>query len=409
MKTVFDYVILTFSVASYDECAIFIDNSNIFIGGQKYNATRLNLRKQIVRDPRFRINVGKLEEIALDGRTGRYRKVYGSTSSYEDAVWKKMSDQGLSVKVSERNSTGKEKDVDTSMTADAVEYVCDSQAPRQTVIIVSGDCDYYPIVEKIFKRKSDWKVEVLAFRRSISKRLKEIANENDNFKVIELESLLHEHAESCCYVKTRWHPELHRRGTLPNAISLRFKEPLSSPDEQSEKYAIEITRITRIPCFYYVCDWEPNANRWVYIIGWLKDGSGDGNNVFSEICKEKKTLLDETCREICQFYNTMETDDDSLRKHLQESTDRSKEDSNADSGDEDGTLCRYEFRCSYGRDCKDKHRQEEKDFFEANRGKGAHNYKTKRCPFYQRSGCRYGGNEAPNCVFYHSTDEAFDR
>jgi len=401
--------VLTFSVASYDECAIFIDNSNIFSGGQRYNATRLNLRKQIVRDPRFRINVGKLEEIALRGRTGHYTKVYGSTSSYEDAMWKKISDQGLSVEVSERNSTGKEKDVDTSMTADAVEYVCDSQAQRQTIIIISGDYDYWPIVEKIFKRKTKWKVEVLAFQRSISKRLKEIADENENFKVIELESLLQEHVDTCSFIKARWDPELRRRGTLPNTISLHFEEPLSSPDEQSEEYAIAITRITRIPCFYYVCDWGPNAERLVYILGWVKDGSSDGNNVFSEICKEKKTLLDETCREICQFYKTMKTDDDSLRKHLQESTDRSKKDSNVDSGDEDGKSCRYEFRCSYGRDCKGKHSQEEKDFFEANGGKGARNYKTKRCPFYQKGWCRDGGNEAPNCVFYHSTDEAFDR
>jgi len=131
---------------------------------------------------------------------------------------------------------------------------------------------------------------------------------------------------------------------------------------------------------------------------------------FSEICREKKTILDEKCRKICRLYETMETDDDSLRTHLQENTEKSKEDSSADNGDGVSTSCRYGFRCIYGRDCKDGHTQEEIDFFEANGGKGAHSYKTKPCRRYRNGGCKHDiDGVAPNCAYYHSTDEAFDR
>jgi len=210
----------------------------------------------------------------------RYGKVYCSKTKLEDEKWvKKIRDQGLLVDASERNSKGKEKEVDTALTADAVEYVCDSPARRQTVIIISGDRDYCPILRKIFERKQDWKVEMIAFESSISNGLREIENENANFKVISLDSLLGKRADAC-YIAAGWRPELHRRGTLPNTISLRFKETLRSPDELSQQYAEAFTLITRIPCFYYVCDWEPNAGRLVYIIGWVKDESSDGNNVF---------------------------------------------------------------------------------------------------------------------------------
>ena len=144
-----------------------------------------------------------------------------------------------------------------------------------------------------------------------------------------------------------------------------------------ETYAIEITRITGVPCFYYLCDWEPNAGRWAYILGWVKDESDDGEIDFPGICREKATLLVKKCREICQSLEAIKLDDDSFRTHLQECAERSKEDSSAVSGDEDSTFCPYKMRCRFGLDCRNKHTQEEMDsFVKATDRKGARGYKT---------------------------------
>jgi len=59
-----------------DECVVFIDNSNIFIEGQKYYARHLNLR--VPQDPRCRIDIGNLLDLAVDGKTLCYGKLYGS-------------------------------------------------------------------------------------------------------------------------------------------------------------------------------------------------------------------------------------------------------------------------------------------------------------------------------------------
>ena len=307
-----------------DDCAVYIDDSNIFIEGQKYYAIHLNLR--VSRDPRFRIDLGKLVEIAVGGRSLCFVKLYGSEPPALDTVWKQMRQKGLEVELYKKNSKGKEKEIDTTMTADALEYVFKSRSLEKTVIIISGDRDYWTLVNKILNTKPEWKVELLAFKNSISRKLRDI--KNVNFKVIEFETLLQERTDNGCFIEARWRTELYR---LPknSTIILHFKTPLISQKEADDEkievnlllkqYAEEITKITGVPCWYHLCNWEANAGRWVYIIAYtrVKAEPDDSGIDFFRICRENAYQLNNKCSEICHLYKTYET--------IMESVDASNE------------------------------------------------------------------------------------
>jgi len=276
-----------------NQCALFIDDSNIFIEGQKYYARSLNLR--VSHDPRCRIDIGHLVDLAVGGRTVWYGKLYGSEPPALDTVWKKMREKGLEVEVFKRNLKGREKEVDTAMTADALEYALESRARKHTVVVIAGNRDYCPLVKKLLNKKREWEVNLVAFEDSISSQMRSIEKESANFEIVTLQRLLQDRADSCCYIEARWRIELWR---IPKnrTLILCFKEPLipvtASVRQQVDisellkKYAEEITRITGVPCCYHLCKNGPNTYRQLYIIGytWVKDEPGGGRIDFFRIC-----------------------------------------------------------------------------------------------------------------------------
>ena len=205
--------------------------------------------------------------------------------------------------------------MDSSISSDVTEYFCDSHARKCTVIIISGDRDHCPVVRKLLGKKHEWKVEVVAFEKSISRKMKAI--KHANFEVITIESLLSEHVDSCCFVEARWRMDLY---PIPRnrTIILFFKEPListqASIDEKKQvnkllkQYAKEITKITGIPCCYHLRNREPNVGRLVYIIGCNCVGK-DGSKIdfFRICCREKRHELNEKCFEICEQYEKFST------------------------------------------------------------------------------------------------------
>ena len=70
------------------ECLIYIDNSNLFIEGQKFVARKLNLG--VTQDPRFRYENGKLQKSWAKGRAILSTNLYGSEPPPLDTVWKSM-------------------------------------------------------------------------------------------------------------------------------------------------------------------------------------------------------------------------------------------------------------------------------------------------------------------------------
>ena len=302
------------------ECALFIDDSGFLIEAQKYCARYLNLR--VPQDPRCRLDIGKLIDLAVQGRTVCYGKLYCSEPPALDTVWKKIREHlEVDTYMYQKSSKGQEKEVDTAMTLDVYDYALTSrsQARKKTIIIVARDRDYYTLVRKILSKEYAWKIELLTFERSMSNQMRDI--KSDNFEVTAVESLFKEKKfmDSCCYVSARWRIDSYH---LPRhrTIILHFKEQLSSPSGLLKKYANEITLITGIPCFYHLHISEPYTSLRVYIIGhtWVKLESVYSNEIhFFRICEAKKHELNTKCSEISPLYERyttmMESGEDLLK------------------------------------------------------------------------------------------------
>ncbi|XP_071086869.1 uncharacterized protein [Haliotis cracherodii] len=166
------------------ECLwIFLDDSNLWIEAKKAKGTDLQ-REVFKEDPRLRIEFGELATFISNERKIKEATLYGSEPPPSDSVWEKGREQGWKVNLSQKNScSGKEKMVDTQIVADVTELVCDPQNREHgsTVVIVSGDIDMCPCIEKATAR--NWNVEVWAMENSLSGGLKKLPKQNELVKV----------------------------------------------------------------------------------------------------------------------------------------------------------------------------------------------------------------------------------
>lgn len=127
-----------------DKCVIVVDNSNIFIEGQKYSA-KVKGQKG-ASDPSWRINFGSLLAGLADGRQIHAAILVGSRPPAQDTVWKEAEKLGFSVTVHDRDAQGKEKAVDTELVAQGTEAIVEAPEPM-TLVIASGDRDFIPLVK----------------------------------------------------------------------------------------------------------------------------------------------------------------------------------------------------------------------------------------------------------------------
>jgi len=151
------------------ECLILVDNSNIFIEGQKYSARR----KAVVKanpgdkepcDPSWRINFGNLLFYLANSRKILDAILVGSRPPQNDGVWEAARLNGFNVVVFDR-SGGTEKAVDTELVARGTEIICSIPEPK-VLVIASGDRDFIPLVSVAHRRK--WEVEMCAFSSAFS-------------------------------------------------------------------------------------------------------------------------------------------------------------------------------------------------------------------------------------------------
>jgi len=150
---------------------IFIDNSNIFKGFQKYN---------------IKANYEKLKNLITHGRKLDNIFLYEGVvypMSPEKKNWYKelTSRSGYVIKVSfDKIATGGaiEKKVDIKIAIDIISLAYEDA--YDTAVLVSGDGDFVPIVKKV--KDLGKNVEVWAFRYSLANSLKrELEKENVNY------------------------------------------------------------------------------------------------------------------------------------------------------------------------------------------------------------------------------------
>ena len=141
---------------------IFIDNSNIFKGFQKYDikADYEKLKNLITHDRK--LDAIFLYEGAVYPMRPEKRSWYKELTNRSGYVIKTSFDKIVT-------SGAIEKKVDIKIAIDIVSLAYENA--YDIAVLVSGDGDFVPVVKKI--KELDKKVEVWAFRYSLAKALKE--------------------------------------------------------------------------------------------------------------------------------------------------------------------------------------------------------------------------------------------
>jgi uncharacterized LabA/DUF88 family protein len=153
-----------------NKCVIVIDNSNVWIEGQKFSAgkkgvVKASAEEKDICDPSWRIDFGNLLHEVSEGKEIIKAILVGSRPPQSDTIWKAAENYGFDVFVHDRNSSGKEKAVDTEIVAQGTEVICTEQNPA-IFKLLSGDRDFIPLINMANKRK--WETEMWAFTNSFT-------------------------------------------------------------------------------------------------------------------------------------------------------------------------------------------------------------------------------------------------
>ncbi len=166
-----------------DKVFVYWDNSNIFISAQQ---AATELEGDAVRY-RVRLHFRHLMELACAGRDIERAIAVGSIPPELRHVWNRLENEGFTVQLLERGAIqGREQGVDqalqTVMLRDTVDYNGD---PGIAVLLTgdgSGFADgvgFHADLERM--RNRGWRIEVLSWRHSCNRRMREWAEEQGTF------------------------------------------------------------------------------------------------------------------------------------------------------------------------------------------------------------------------------------
>jgi uncharacterized LabA/DUF88 family protein len=151
---------------------IYLDDSNLWIEGKKVSAVDKGLALDIwdatqtrTYDNSFRLDFGKVMKIA-NNEPIKVSRFYGSKPPEADSIWKQAENAGFRLTILDRNVRNKEKGVDASMIADIMEDMYETAQPGDVFIIIAGDADYIPAVEKLHGK--NFEVHVLFWDHAAS-------------------------------------------------------------------------------------------------------------------------------------------------------------------------------------------------------------------------------------------------
>lgn len=167
--------------------SLYLDNSNVFIEGQRVSAVKKGMAKNIndaarrkIQDSNYRLDFGRLIEVTcgFESKGSVDAKLYGSRPPEHDSVWKMAEEQGFKLNIFDKSHFGKEKQVDTTivmhMTMDIIQQLSPSD---DKIVLVAGDADFIPVVKMAVEKGFNLKV---AFWNHASHELKEAAKEFQN-------------------------------------------------------------------------------------------------------------------------------------------------------------------------------------------------------------------------------------
>ena len=157
---------------------VFVDNSNVWIEGKVASAvtkgqatTAVEAHDIGVEDGGWRIDFGKLLNYVVEGNLSDIKcsNIYGSVPPQNDSLWAAATAANFAVNTEERNAANKEKRVDTNIVCDVMENLYTESSEGDIFVLVVGDGDYIPAVERIKKAN---RMVYVAFWNNISNELR---------------------------------------------------------------------------------------------------------------------------------------------------------------------------------------------------------------------------------------------
>ena len=140
---------------------VYVDNSNVFIEGQRVaavqNGLALDIQDAITRrvfDHSYRLDFGKLYRfVARNGDADAERAVlFGSRPPPNDSLWAVAKSAGFELVIEDRNAANKEKKIDTGIVAAMYEDAfTKTDKEKDKLVLVAGDGDYLPAISRLIE------------------------------------------------------------------------------------------------------------------------------------------------------------------------------------------------------------------------------------------------------------------
>ena len=171
-----------------DSVFIYWDNSNIFIGAQYVAMER---EGQGARS-RVRIHFDHLLELARAERPIEHATAVGSVPPELRHVWNRLENAGVTAQLLERGSLhGREQGVDQALQTAMLRDGFDYNGNPGTAVMLTGDgagfddgVGFHADLERM-RRRRGWRMEVLSWRHSCNRRMREWAEANGTFVTLD--------------------------------------------------------------------------------------------------------------------------------------------------------------------------------------------------------------------------------
>ena len=166
-----------------DRVFIYWDNSNLFISAQQVAVEREGERAR----SRLRVHFRNLLELAHAGREIEHAIAVGSVPPELRHVWNRMENEGVTVQLLERGALqGREQVVDQALQTAMLRDGFDYNGDPGIVVMLTGDgagfhdgVGFHADLERMRRRR--WRIEVLSWRHSCNRRMREWAETHGKF------------------------------------------------------------------------------------------------------------------------------------------------------------------------------------------------------------------------------------
>lgn len=164
---------------------VYVDNSNIWIEGQRIQAVRQGLAPDVRTALRARVvapwtyDFGRLYELACPPGEQIGRSIlYGSRPPANDSIWQRARDAEFQVEVFDRSiHTNKEKQVDIALSTTMLEdsFIHMKADNSDIAVLVAGDGDFLPTIRSFQNRGIG--IRVVSWAHAASHELRDTADE----------------------------------------------------------------------------------------------------------------------------------------------------------------------------------------------------------------------------------------